>query len=300
MNNITLEDFGRAFGTSNTALFSKEYLNHNFNFRYLNSNELAEFIQNQTAFVESDTQKVGIPERKDVWEKGWSEPLHAYKQSSNLYDTIPKFIREREVKRYNHQIILPDSAKFELGIVKMLQTYLFKEFFHDCESVCEFGAGSGLNTVALATLYPNKKIFASDYTEASIRLLHLIADREKLNIHPYMFDLVKASEQSPPLPPDCGVFTMGALEQLAGQYTDFIDYLIQQNPKICVHVEPTIEVYENSVLDNLAINFHTKRNYSVGLIPYLESKGVDIIKIQRTTFGSKSFEGYTIIIWRTK
>ena len=45
--------------------------------------------------------------------------------------------------------------------------------------------------------------------------------------------------------PNSGVFTFGALEQLGGKFEKFFNYLIKNRPKIVIHTEPCIELYDH-------------------------------------------------------
>ena len=58
-------------------------------------------------------------------------------------------------------------------------------------------------------------------------------------------------------------------------------YLLQQNITRCIHLEPTIELYDQNILfDYLAAWFHSKRGYTAGLLPYLQRKEAEgFIKI---------------------
>ena len=65
------------------------------------------------------------------------------------------------------------------------------------------------------------------------------------------------------IPNNSGVFTFGALEQLASDLMPMIEFIIQKKPKICFHSEPMIELYEDkeNLEDYLAYKFQNKRNY---------------------------------------
>jgi hypothetical protein len=84
-----------------------------------------------------------------------------------------------------------------------------------------------------------------------------------------------------------------------------IQYLIDENPSVCVHIEPMIEMYDVSNLpDYLASWFQSKRGYSSGLISLLEDLSLqgklEILEVQRLNFGSLMMEGYNLIAWRPK
>ena len=101
------------------------------------------------------------------------------------------------------------------------------------------------------------------------------------------------------------VLTIGALEQTSDRYVDFLNFLLERSPAICVHVEPIVEWYEDgNLVDYAAAKFHRHRKYWEGFsgrLSELEREGkVEIIKQKRSFFGSLFIEGYSQIIWRPK
>jgi hypothetical protein len=99
------------------------------------------------------------------------------------------------------------------------------------------------------------------------------------------------------------IFTIGTIEQLAGNFEAFLQFVLKHSPKLCIHVEPTLELYdENHLVDYLAMKFHRKRGYTENYLTRLrelESDNiVEILKVQRPFFGSMYMEGYSCIIWR--
>ena len=103
--------------------------------------------------------------------------------------------------------------------------------------------------------------------------------------------------------PGSAVFTFGALEQLAGNLDKIIEYFFKQPAAIYVHVEPAIELYDPTRLeDYLASLFQGQRGYSAGLIQQLELRhnagDIEILKAKRLGFGSMMMEGYNLFVWK--
>ena len=89
----------------------------------------------------------------------------------------------------------------------------------------------------------------------------------------------------------------------AHEIHNFINYLLEKKPKICFHIEPTVEFYTNdTIFDYLATKFHRKRGYTEGLVPYLKklesNKKIKIDVCHRFNFGSMFMEGYNLVVWR--
>ena len=98
------------------------------------------------------------------------------------------------------------------------------------------------------------------------------------------------------------VFTHGALEQLAGNVKNIINFFLHKKPTICIHIEPTVEFYdEDNLFDYLQIKFHKKRGYSSGYLPYLQQldkKGqINITDRNMTRFNIALSEGVDMVIW---
>ena len=99
------------------------------------------------------------------------------------------------------------------------------------------------------------------------------------------------------------VFTIGTIEQLAGDFEPFLHFLLKRSPSLCFNVEPTIELYEqDNLFDYLAAAFHRKRGYTQGYLPrlrQLQDEGkIELIKVKRLFFGSLFMEGYTLMVWK--
>ena len=102
-----------------------------------------------------------------------------------------------------------------------------------------------------------------------------------------------------------GVLTFGALEQLAGKLDNIFDYFLQQPASIYVHIEPAIELYDVTLIeDYLASLFQGRRGYSAGLVSKLEAmeKGgqVELLECRRLGIGSLMMVGYNLFVWKKK
>lgn len=99
------------------------------------------------------------------------------------------------------------------------------------------------------------------------------------------------------------VITMHSMEQLGTSFSPMMKYLVEVRPKIIIHLEPIIELYDSSNLfDVLAIKYHKKRNYLDGFLTALrklQGEGaIDIMVEKRLRFGSMFHEGYSLIAWK--
>ncbi len=255
--------------------------------------------------IDADSQKIASVERRDVWERGWREAFNEYVRSGHSEEAlVPRFIRPNQPVRLNGEYVLPRNPKFELEFVRMLREWMFREYFALAGEVHEFGCGTGFNLLALSEIFPDKPLYGSDFVPASVELVKEIARAKNVRLAARKFDMTVPDPEYP-MQPGAGVFTFGSLEQLGGRFESFLQFLLERKPAICIHVEPTVELYdENRLVDYLAARFHRKRGYTEGLLPrlrQLETSGaIELIKTRRLGFGSLMMEGYSLLVWKPR
>ena len=305
---VTLEDFAHSFGTTVEDI-PEDCLEliHKTDFRYriLSGEERDKVILDVLRKVESDQQIIGAPERKDIWQKGWAENLQDFIRSDHdLNKLAPKFIRPNQIVRLNGNYIKPFNPDFELDYFSVFRLWLFRKYLHDFDSTYEFGCGTGFNLVVLAHLYPEKKYHGLDFVPSSVQLVNKIGERYLWKMTGHLFDMLSPDENFK-IENNSAVFTIGAVEQLASNFEAFLQFLIKNSPRLCIHVEPTVELYdENNLIDYLATKFHRKRGYTENFLKRLreleDQNRLEIVKVKRLFFGSLFMEGYTYMIWKPK
>jgi len=306
MPKVTLKDFARSFGTTEKGIPAecrKLIREKNFSYKVPQGKERDDILLAILKKIESDRQVIGVKERQGIWYSGWAENLNNFiKSGYNLDALVPRFIRPNQAIRFNQNYIKPVNPSFELDYLSVFRLWLFKEYFQKVDSVYEFGCGTGFNLVALAGVYPDKQLHGLDFVQSSTDLVNKIGQAHKLKLQGRIFDMIHP-DRNFKLAKNSAILTFGSIEQLASKFEAFLRYLLAQQPAICVHVEPTIELYdENNFVDYLAIKFQGKRGYTHNFLPRLkeleEKRKVKILKIKRLFFGSLYMEGYNLIVWR--
>lgn len=303
---ISIDDFCKSFGTDKNS-FSKECLSSieetDFSYKILEHEERDNIILEILKKIESDQQRIGEPKRKTIWNNGWQENLDKFVGSGyDLESLIPKFIRDDQVIRLNGNYVKPNNPRFEYDYMTIFRKWLIARYFPPFQNVYEFGCGTGLNLVLLSETYPEKDLYGSDFVPASVQLVSEIGKQKNKRIKARKFDMIHP-DYDLRIEPNSIVFTFGAIEQLASKFEDFIQYLLHFKPALCIHVEPTIELYDpNTLFDYLAIKFHRNRGYTEGLltkIRELEEQGLaQLEKVKRLNFGSLFMEGYMYFVWK--
>jgi hypothetical protein len=303
---ISIDDFCKSFGTDKNS-FSKECLSSieetDFSYKILEHEDRDNIILEILKKIESDQQRIGEPKRKTIWNNGWQENLDKFVGSGyDLESLIPKFIRDDQVIRLNGNYVKPNNPRFEYDYMTIFRKWLIERYFPPFQNVYEFGCGTGLNLVLLSETYPEKDLYGSDFVPASVQLVSEIGTKKNKRIKARKFDMIHPDYDFR-IEPNSIVFTFGAIEQLSSKFEDFIQYLLHFKPALCIHVEPTIELYDpNTLFDYLAMKFHRNRGYTEGLltkIRELEEQGLaQLEKVKRLNFGSLFMEGYMYFVWK--
>lgn len=242
--------------------------------------------------------------RKVQWEDGWGENLKEFVESGyDLSTLVPKFIRPYRPMRLQGGYYRIADPFFETNMVTVFRERLFSEWFSDVDHIYEFGCGTGHNLVALAGLFPDKKLHGLDFAEVSEKIIDAIRAHHELNIDGGQVDLTHPDD-SIELEPNSAVFTLGALEQLGTGFEPFLEYVLRSNPALCINIETLHELYDNdNRYDDVARRYLEKRGYLNGLVGRLrelEDEGRVEILDTRRTFGSLFHEGYSYIVWRAR
>lgn len=302
---LTVDNFVHAFGISKNDLPPDVQIlieETNFTYEKLNPKQRDRIILDILKKLEANQfSRVG-QERKEIWSNAWSEYLQAFIESNHSLEALnPKFMKPNQVVRLNSEFVKPQNPNFELDFFAVFRVWLFKQYLAEINAVYEFGCGSVFNLVALAKLYPEKKLYGLDWAIPSVQLVDKIAETQGFNMKGYRFDFF-APDSSLEIENNSAFLTMCALEQIGGNYQDFIRFVLEKSPKLCINMEPICELYnEENLIDYLAIKYHKQRGYLDGYLSYLrklESENKLIIRqVKRLNFGSLYHEGYSLIIW---
>ena len=301
---LTKIDFAEIFGANVDELPVEciDIINKsNFNYRVASFEEREDLLLRANKVLFDDLKVSGL-NRKNDWADGWQENLDNFvNKGFNQDDLIPKFVREKEWIRLNGNYIFPEDKFFETSFVKVLRIYIYKKYFSGFKQIFEFGCGTGLNLVAMAGLFPQKKLYGLDWVESSCNIVNSLARTSNINMKGIIFDMFNP-DNSLKIGSADAIFTTGAMEQLGVNFKSFLDYLIKKRVGVCVHFETMYELYDqNDIFDLLAAKYIDKRGYLKGFLKqlkrYEKEKKVNIIEV-RKTFGSFYHDGYSVIVWK--
>jgi SAM-dependent methyltransferase len=303
---LGLEEFAVLFGTAPDripddcrALIGK----YDFRYRKLMGEERDLVLLSVLKTIDSGQLTVAGKDRKARWEEGWSENLQEFiRQGNDLSALIPKYIRQGKPLRIFGDYVIPIDPSFEFSYFDVFRLWLFRTYFEKVDNIYEFGCGSGYNLAALAQIYPEKKLYGLDWATASMDIMETMAKAYGWNIEGLLFDYF-APDQRIKIADNSGVFTIGSLEQVGQNYEPFLQYLLERNPRVCVHVEPAVEWFdENNLMDYVALRYHKSRGYLEGFstrLKQLEEQGkIQIISSHKGLYGNLYMEGWSQLVWK--
>ncbi len=241
-------------------------------------------------------------DKKDVWEKGWSENLETYEKTKNINDLTPKFLKPNQVLRLNGEYIKPADQNFEFNFVDVYRRWAFQTFLKDVEKIYEFGCGSCQHLITLKKIFKDKELHGLDWAPVSVEIIKKLNKVNSWNIKGRVFDMLKPDERVD-LGYASGVLTVGTMEQLGKNFEPFLKFLLTKKPRVVVHFETIREFYNDSDLaDYLAILYDEARNYLRGYFDYLkqlEDEGkISIIRARHISFGSMYHDSYSLVVWK--
>ncbi len=308
MKSISVENFAQLVGTTR-ADFTDDCLETmeraDFRYRTLGKKHRDAVILKILRRIEEKQFSIAGREGKERWERGWEENLNNFiKSNYDMAELIPKYVRQNQVCRLNQEYIYPISPHFEFNVFTVLRLWLFNKFLPHVGSVFEFGCGPGYNLVLLGKLFPDKRLYGLDWSEAAVETVNLLGTKFNSNISGRTFDLFNP-DYDLHIPSKSAIITIGCLEQIGDSSMLFIEFARVKQPDICIHVEPVVELYDdNNLVDHLAIKFHRCRNYLTNFLPNLmelqKSGKIEMISVKRVYFGSLFHDGWSLIIWKPK
>ena len=303
---LDASEFATLLGTSTNFIEETcDDVLQKYDLRYVivNDSEFEDILLYVIKAIDGNALAVSGATRSEDWEKGWKENLDAFiKSGYDLSDLIPKYMFKINAKRLFARFIRPIHKDFELNFYNVYRNYLFKKYLKKYDCVYEFGCGTGYNLVIMAQLFPEMELTGLDWADSSIQLVERIASTYNFNLKAHKFDYFN-TDYALTVSDNSVFLTLNSMEQVGNNYHEFLQFIFDKRPALCINSEPFLELYdESNLLDYLAIKYHKKRNYLTGYLEALKelqhNKKIEILKIQRVRLGSIFHEGYSFVIWK--
>lgn len=299
---LNLSDFEEVFQDKLSARLASKIKECRFDYEEMTGVEHDQWVLRIVkTLLEPNLVRAG-GHRLNQWESGWSENLEAFSRTKDKESLVPRYFGKYNAVRWKQRFIKPLVPDFEKNTLGIILGWLFEKYFKEATSVYEFGCGTGFNLLRLLEVNDKAKIYGLDWAAASKNIIaKMVEFGLGKNMKGFRFDLFNP-DYSLKLDQGSSVYTVAALEQTGDKFGKFVDYLIENKPKICVHIEPIGELLsQDNLLDYLSVEYFKKRNYLSGFLNHLrELEKADKIKIhlaQRTYIGSLFVDGYSVVVW---
>jgi len=264
--------------------------------------EFEEYLLNVLKRINSPEIIRTKEENLEAFEKGWGENLESIISDKISMESLkPKYFRGSKFLRYNNTLIVTDNLDLEYDLFTLARYLLFTKYLSSSQDIYEFGCGSCPNLLMLSEMFPSKRLYGLDWTNASARIAELLSKSQNVNIEGIVFDMMNPSSDIA-LKPHSAVFTIHSLEQLGKEHEKLLSFIMAAKPDIVFHYEPILEFYDqDNLLDYLAIFYSQKRNYLSGFWTALcrlqEQNRIEILKSKRPYLGGVIHEA-SLIAWR--
>jgi len=299
---ISLEEIEEVWKMTASRWLQSEYRKLDLSFRSLTPSERDESLIQTVNSLLSELPLAGR-HRQDAWESGWGQNLEELNRGSVESTIIPKYFNKSRLVRWRQELVAPIHKDMEYQMLGFIVDWISDSFLGDYSSIYEFGAGTGHNLLRIRKRHASPILWGLDWARSSQKLIQEIAEcRKDPNLRASHFDYFNPDETFL-LKDSSAVLTVASLEQVGTTFEPFLGYLMRNNPRLVIHIEPIGELLDqNNVLDYLSLRYFEKRNYLSGYLTRLRElesrQEIEIVTAQRTYMGSLFIDGYSIIIWR--
>lgn len=303
MQTYGVDDFMRTFNATEDEreIIAAEAAKYDFRYRRLDQAERDAIILGVLERLDGFT-KVGA-HRSDIWESCWSDAKKTFQDAKGDLGALdPVFMGAHPIVRLHGDYARPENPKFETHWFRVMRRWLFTRYLAGNTKAMEFGCGSGFNLATAGQMFPDMELTGLDWSQSAVELVDDIGRTQGFSLKGRRFDFFNP-DNDVPVGPDTVAMTFAALEQTGPRCTIFADWLLAKRPKLVVSMEPILDFYDpSSLVDHLAIRYHSHREYLHGYEPWLRRKAeagqVEIVASFRPGFGSLYHEGYSVLVWR--
>ena len=274
-------------------------------YRGLDGPRRDEVIRGILELTDSPDLRVVGQNDNSVWERGWGEILAQVTVKGFEPSRLrPQYFDHHRILRLDGQYIDAGDTTFVYAYDDLLRRIALSNYLQGARKVVELGCGTGTSQLILASLLPNAELVAADWAQSSQDIICAMASYLRRPIRPVRFNMLTLDGWS-----DLGIettttlFTVHALEQLGKNWQALLYKLLDTKPRLCLHLEPIVELYDRSSLfDVLAIKYHERRNYLHGWLTRLRELAAlgraEILQVRRLGFGDRYHEAYSVILWK--
>ena len=303
MGKITYKNFEEILGFELGEKLKQTITEYSLEYRELTTLERDNYILHVINVLTGDITKAG-DHRIMEWENGWGENLNKFIKTKNIDYLIPRYNGKNRIVRWMGDVVMPITENFDYKIHICFVDAILQHYLKNVDNVFEFGCGPAYHLIRLKEFNKCLNLNGSDWTKSSQDIIKEINKVLDTNINGFNLNFFTPNN-SIDIPKSSGIYTVAALEQVGDNFKEFVNFLIEKKPKICIHMEPIDELLnDDKLIDSLSIKYFRKRNYLDKFLPYLEelekNNKIEIIVKQKTYSGSYFIEGHSLIVWKIK
>jgi SAM-dependent methyltransferase len=303
---LTADDFVRLTGCSPVPArrVIDDHRALDLSYRELTAEEQGQVVTSIERMIESRQLRAVGGNDPAIWEQGWREVAETLGGRAVTLESLrPQYFRGEPICRLEGRYVrgLAPGFDYETGLI--LRRLIFDGYLQGFDTVVEIGCGTGLNLLLLAEQFPRMRLVGCDWAEASRDILAQMARETGRSIVGRVFNMLTATGwDGGEIDRTAAVLTVHAMEQLGPNWQAFVEFLRRRRPGLCLHVEPLLELYDDSAFDDRARRYHLKRNYLAGFQRYvsaLAAKGeATLLAARRVRFGGLYHDAYSVLAWR--
>jgi hypothetical protein len=303
---ITADEMEEVLQTSLSPALRKECDGASLRYEEISDKERDDYIREVVDvlfknILDKDTKPAG-QHRLQEWEQGWNENLEALKKRKDVKDIVPRYHGKHKLVHWRQRMIRPITPDFDYKILCLIVDWSIETFLRDVEALFEFGCGPAYHLLRARKYNPQAKMIGLDWAKTSQEIIKQISNLGiDKNIEGRNFNFFEP-DYSIEVPPKSGFLTVAALEQVGDRFDQFLEFVMNKKPSICVHFEPIDELLDQThLIDRLSTLYFRKRDYLSGFLPKLhrlQDEGkIKILREQRTYTGSFFIEGHSLVVW---
>ncbi|MDB2411913.1 hypothetical protein N9W31_00515 [Litoricolaceae bacterium] len=307
MNNfLKAQNFSDLFGESQAPrLVEKIFDNYssvNWSYSNLEQDEFNSLIVQILKDIEAGHFDKSSENRLDKWVDGWGENLAMLTAGESVEVALkPKYYRKNRIVRFGRNWIKTEEDNLEWVLFQIVRDYLFEKYLERFDEIHEFGCGSVHNLYDWAKKRSKIVLRGYDWASSAVEIGRVLREREAVDLDVMLFNIFEPHSIRPESN-NAVLVTIGALEQVGERYDAFLQFMRSSSFKSFVHVEPFLELYDNSqTLDFLAKNYSLTRGYLNGFLAALESLGeqgrIHLEVVKKIELGGRFHLGWNICVW---
>ena len=274
------------------------------NYRRIREHEKGVFYQTVIDYLRLMAEADGQETELKIWRSEWGRVLDRVLVEGITLETLRPDYFHFQTMRLDGEYVSVEDPLFEHKVYVTLLNFLFSKYLLGYRKIVDLGCGTGTSLYLLSQINRKAELYGCDWVPESQEIVNAIGRSLGGSISGLNFDMKTAiGQHTLPIDNETAVITIHSMEQLGSNFVPFLELMLKKKPKLVLHVEPLVELYdEDNLFDKMAVTFHRQREYLEGYLTRIRELAregrVEIITERRLQFGSTWHEAYSLLVWR--